>query len=412
MGKTTIEINREIRALPFYKTIEVAGNTKCQVVNDTVINIIMYKEACKEKVRKDIWKRTHDPLERKRLFTLLKADKWLEDSFLHRRMRHYFKHGQSKMDNQILLMSKNQSVSTIEGKAFINLEFPQKLGGVIQLQTASNEKLSNLMNKKNLRLILNGNIIEVHYAFDKPKGRPCGQGEIGIDKGYAEAFVDSDEVFYGTDFGRLITDFSDKNKVTGQRRNKLHALEKKYRKKGQDAKADKIKKFNLRQQKKAARKKRIQNQLKDRAYKAVHKMVDKAQLIVSEDLTSPIKKKTNFKNMNRRLANWYKGILADAVNDVTSQRGVINAPVNCAYTSQMDSTTQRLEGKRVGDKFYHVNGDVSHAGVNASKNVLARYRDTTITLYMNYKAVKSILLSRMTDCHTVIQDSSCKTSFS
>ena len=114
--------------------------------------------------------------------------------------------------------------------------------------------------------------------------------------------------------------------------------------------------------------------------------------------------------MNRRLANWYKGILADAVNNVTSQRGAMNASVNCAYTSQMDSNTHRLEGKRVGDKFYHVNGDVSHAGVNASKNVRERFRDKAITLYMPYKEVRYLLLSRMTDCYTAIQDSSCKTS--
>ena len=219
-------------------------------------------------------------------------------------------------------------------------------------------------------------------------------------------------MIYATDFGKLITVFSDKTKKIGQARNRLYALERKYREKGNHRKADKIRKFNLGQQKKTAKKNRIQNQLKDRAYKAVHKMADKAQLIISEDLTSPIKKKTNVKNMNRRLANWYKGILANAVNHVTSQRGVINAPVNCAYTSQMDSNTHRLEGKRVGDKFYHVNGDVSHAGVNASKNVRERYRDATIKLYTPYKEVKHLLLSRMTDCYTVIQDSSCKTSLS
>jgi hypothetical protein len=409
-GKTRTEINKEIRALPFYKAIEVAGNTKCEVVNDTVINILMYKEACKKKVKKEIWKRTRNAAERKRLFVLLKADKWLDDSFLHRRMRHYFKHGHSKMDNQVLLMSQNQSVSLVKGKAVIHLEFPKKFGGTIDLQTASNERLKPLINKKNLRLVLKNKTIEVHYTFDKPKGRSCGEGEIGIDKGYTEAFVDSDGEFYATDFGKLITVFSDKNKKTGQARNRLYALERKYREKGNHYKADKIRKFNVGQQKKTARKNRIQNQLKDRAYKAVHKMVDKAQLIISEDLTSPIKKKTNFKNMNRRLANWYKGILADAVNHVTSQRGAINAPVNCAYTSQMDSNTHRLEGKRVGDKFYHVNGDVSHAGVNASKNVRERFRDKAITLYMPYKEVRYLLLSRITDCHTTIQDSSCKTS--
>lgn len=71
--------------------------------------------------------------------------------------------------------------------------------------------------------------------------------------------------------------------------------------------------------------------------------------------------------------------------------------VNAAYTSQMDSVTQLLEGKRVGDKFYRNNGDVLQADVNAARNVKARMHDSEITRYMPYQQVEAILLSRSSD---------------
>jgi hypothetical protein len=40
------------------------------------------------------------------------------------------------------------------------------------------------------------------------------------------------------------------------------------------------------------------------------------------------------------------------------QRNASHELVNGAYTSQTDSLTGLLEGKRDGDKFYRVNGDV------------------------------------------------------
>ena len=63
----------------------------------------------------------------------------------------------------------------------------------------------------------------------------------------------------------------------------------------------------------------------------------------------------------------------------------------------MDSNTLRLEGRRVGDKFYHVNGEVSQADTNASVNIKNRGDDTEITLYTPYKEVKKILLHRLTE---------------
>ena len=97
------------------------------------------------------------------------------------------------------------------------------------------------------------------------------------------------------------------------------------------------------------------------------------------------------------MSGWAKGSLAEALESVSQARGSCLRLVNCAYTSQMDSNTGRLEGRRVGDKFYHVNGDVSQADINASVNIKHRGDDTEITLYTPYKEVKKILLYRLTE---------------
>jgi len=412
VGKSRFELNKEIRNSDFYKEIITVGELKCEVVNDTVLNILMSKEAAKSKVRKEIYKlHKKDKIELKRLYTLLKSDKWLEDKFLHRRMRFYFKHGVSKMNNQILFMAKNQSVISDNNHTFIKLTIPKKFGGAIYLNISGNETVKKYLDKKNLRLIIKDNIIEVHYSFDKEQGRPCGTEEIGIDKGYTEAFVDSDGEFYVTDFGSLTTSYSDKEKYKGKARNRLHALSKKHKTTGNYKKFQNIKNNNLGYIAKNRRKTRIHNQLTDRVNKAVHKLVDKAGVLVSEDLTSQIKGKGYSKNMNRRLANWYKGILATSIENITTQRGCKHLLVNPAYTSQMDSNTQRLEGKRVGDKFYHENGAVSQSDYNASRNILARASDRDIGLYTPYKEVKQILLAReKTDVYTAIPDLSCNES--
>jgi transposase len=94
------------------------------------------------------------------------------------------------------------------------------------------------------------------------------------------------------------------------------------------------------------------------------------------------------------MSAWARGVLAEALDSVCTQRQAEHCLVNAAYTSQMDSVTGLLEGKRVADKFYRINGDVLQADHNAALNVLARYEDTEITRFTPYKEVRRILLSR------------------
>ena len=131
------------------------------------------------------------------------------------------------------------------------------------------------------------------------------------------------------------------------------------------------------------------------AFQAAHAIVDIAQEVRAEDLTSPIKTENKWKSFNRRMSAWAKGSLAEALQTVTKARGSRLRLVNSAYTSQMDSNTGQLSGWRVGDKFYHTNGEVTHADTNAALNIKQRGDDTDITLYTPYREVKKILLARL-----------------
>jgi hypothetical protein len=308
-------------------------------------------------------------------------------------MRKHFRHGVGRADNQFIVRSDRFETEIVDGRLVITIHIAKKFGEDIILVTTTSGKNVDLAGS-NLRIIVKGAVTEIHYAVEKNSGRPHGEGPIGVDKGYTEAFADSRGGFHGRGFGAALRVFSDAAHKTGVARGKLGALQEKHRKAERTAKADRILRHNLGTKKIASRRQRTQTRLRNIAFKAAHAIADQAAIIGAEDLTSPIARKTPWKGYNRRMGFWAKGVLAAALKSVSEQRGACLMHVNAAYTSQMDSQTRLLEGNRVGDKFYHVSGDVSHADSNAAMNVEDRMFDPKITRYMPYKQVKQILLSR------------------
>ena len=292
-----------------------------------------------------------------------------------------------------MVRSDKYATEVVDGHLTIVIHIAAKYGAPIRLTTTSSGKNVSLSGS-NLRVVVKAGFTEIHYAATKSSGRPCGDQMMGIDKGYTEAFTDSDGAAHGKTFGAVLTEYSDKASATGKARNKLYALEKKHREAGRIAKADHIKLCNLGRIKIDNRKEYAHKRLRTIAYQSAHTIVDKAAVVVSEDLTAPIAKKQVWKRYNRRMSAWAKGVLAEALDSVCTQRQADHRLVNAAYTSQMDSVTGLLEGKRVADKFYRINGDVLQADHNAALNVLARYEDTEITRFTPYKEVRRILLSR------------------
>lgn len=393
VGKSNQDIRAEIAAARLYSDLPVDGTIRNETTKNIIDDVLMYKAAAKVKVRQAIHVRTKDNTEQKRLYALLRDDEWQADNFLRRQMRKHFRHGRSKVANQFIVRSDKQTMNLVDGRLAITIRIAKKHGKGITLVSTSSGKNVDLTGR-NLRVIVRDGYTEIHYAAEKEDGRECGDKILGIDKGYTEAFTDSDGQAHGKNFGTVLTEYSDKAAATNRQRNKLHALEKSHREAGRIAKADRIKKNNLGRKKMDSRREATQDRLRTIAYQAAHSIVDKASVVVSEDLTLPIGKKQQWKQFNRRMSSWAKGVLADSLKSVCTQRKADHTSVNSAYTSQMDSTTGLLKGKRVGDKFYRENGDVLQADHNAALNVLARLSDREISRFTPYMEVRRILLAR------------------
>ena len=106
---------------------------------------------------------------------------------------------------------------------------------------------------------------------------------------------------------------------------------------------------NLGRKKLNTKKKHHECLLRDIAHKAANSIFDKAECVAVEDLTLPIKSKNNFsKSRQRRLSSWVKGLLAEALDNVSARRSASVVLVNAAYTSQTCSTCGAL-GTRTGE---------------------------------------------------------------
>lgn len=357
-----------------------------ETLRDALDDIKLYEASAKERVRKQINSRFKIAEDRKKYFSLLKSNQWRENAILSRWMRKTKKHGKNHVHNQIII--ENGVYSQFAGKDGNTwLKIPSLVRNKrIAIPLNSNVKLKGM-----LRLILRAGIVEVHYLAKNKKNKVCGNQIIGIDKGYSEVFADSDGELHGIGFNKMLTEASEKRMRKNKYRNKLWQIAKK----ANNAKKTRMIKNNLGTHKRTKENRKIKQQIRTLCFSAAHKVVDKASLVIAEDLTSPIARRSNIKKYNRLMNQWMKGAITESLETVTKARGSGLHYVNAAYTSQMDSKTHRLEGLRVGDKFHHGDGVVGHADINAARNIKHRYFDKEITRYMPYQKVKSILLNRL-----------------
>ena len=377
------------------RQFNVPANAWKQTLSDAIGDIRANREAAKVKVKQAIRRRTKESTEQKRLYTLLKSDKYADDGYLSRLMRHACRRGHNHTHNQINVRSDDYTVFTLKNNVWL------KIPSLVKGKRIAIPLSTTVAPKGNLRLILRHDKVEVHYTVEVIKTNDCGSQIIGVDKGFTEALTDSDGVHHGCLLGEILSKESDRLKLKYQRRYKLQAIAKK---------KPHVQKHNLGRKKLDKQSVKHQSAVRTIVHEAVNAVVDKAAVIVAEDLTSPIAGKKFSKNVSRRLSAWTKGVIAQAIENVSHRRGSTVVHVNAAYTSQMDSRNGTLSGKRSGDKFYCEDGVVLQADVNAARNVLARSQDPEIGLWTPYQQVKSILLKR-TEClrlKLLNQDSSCK----
>ncbi len=376
------------------RQFNVPANAWKQTLADAIANIKANREAAKVSVKQAIRRRTQDRSEQKRLYTLLKSDKYADDSYLSRIMRKVCHRGHNHTHNQINVRSDDYTVFSLKNKVWL------KIPSLVKGKRIAIPLSTTLAPQGNLRLILRNGKVEVHYAVEVTQTNDCGSKTVGVDKGFTEALTDSDGVHHGVNLGEVLSKESDRLKLKYQRRHKLKAIAQK---------KPHVTKQNLGRKKLDKQAVKHQSVVSTIVHTAVNAVVDKASVIVAEDLSSPISGKKFSKNVSRRLSSWTKGVIAQAIKNVSHRRGSTVIHVNAAYTSQMDSRNGTLSGKRSGDKFYCEDGVVLQADVNAARNVLARLQDTEIGLWTPYQQVKSILLKR-TECHRLKllnQDSSC-----
>ena len=345
--------------------------------------------AAKEAVVKELYKR-YGKKQGTKLARLLKKFSILkQNNLLHRLVRKHYFRGHTRVKNQIVIPGGCYSTFIHRNITWLAVPSLQK-GKRINIPLNSQYDITG-----RIRLILRNNRVEVHFTSKINCRDDCGDKEIGIDRGYTEVFVDSEEEFFGTNFGNIQTSESESRNSKQKKRNKLLSVLNKAKKKGNYVKANRIEKNNLGLNKWNRRERRFKSRVSDLAYKSVHQLCNKASTIVYEDLTEPIaSNKPRSKKRKRSLNSWVKGTVITALEQVSARRGSTIVDVNAAYTSQMDSRYGVLLGERKGDSFYCFDGVVIQADINAARNVLARKSDAEITPWTSFKQVKSILLKR------------------
>jgi IS605 OrfB family transposase len=385
----------------------VPVNAWKETLRDALDDIAANREAAKVPVKRAIAKQPRS--DQKRLYQLLRSNRWTADRWLSRQMRKHWKRGKNHTHNQIIVRSDKVRTFTLTdgGNAWLavpGLE-PRRL---VRIPLCTTTAPSGT-----LRLILRAGRVEVHYQIDASEmatsARPCGDREIGVDKGYTEALTDSDGNHHGPNLGVLLTTESDRLKQRNRRRSQLRSIANNAAAKGRHAKAGRIKANNLGTVKRDRLATRHQAQVRTEIFTAVHRVVDEANVVVAEDLTKTFAVRTSLgKNMNRRLAGWTKGVTAEALKNVSERRGSALVHVNAAYTSQTCSCCGAF-GRRSRDRFDCTSCGVAYqADVNAAINVLRRHGDPDITLHTPHRRVKEILQER-TDRQRIrlpIQDSS------
>ncbi|MGW3602674.1 hypothetical protein [Micromonospora sp. NPDC005161] len=265
------------------------ANAWKETVRDAMADIAATRESAKVQVRRAIRRRTGDQAEQKRLFGLLKADRWADDPYLSRQMRSHWRRGHNRTHNQIVVRADQHHTRADKGGR-LWLAVP----GLVRRQMVRIPLNTIVVPTGTLRLILRGGRVEIHYQIDaasmKTSQRPCGAATLGVDKGYTEVLTDSDGNHHGGHLGDLLTAESDRIKERNRRRAKVRSVANNAARRGDRAKAERIARNNLGTLKRDRQAARNQARVRTEIFTAVHRVVDKAAVVVAEDLTQGVRR--------------------------------------------------------------------------------------------------------------------------
>jgi IS605 OrfB family transposase len=184
---------------------------------------------------------------------------------------------------------------------------------------------------------------------------------------------------------------SDANKVRYQGRQTLAAIADKHLIKGHYRRHERIVQHNLGKRKIVRQKAHHHAAIRTEVFTATHALVDKAAVLVIEDLSRPIVGYDRGKQQNRRLSGWVKGLIQEAVISVSRRRGASVNRVNAAYTSQAVRCHPSF-GRRDGGKLHcTICKAVYDVDAVAAENILERRLDREIGRFMPYRKVRAVL---------------------
>jgi hypothetical protein len=163
-----------------------------------------------------------------------------------------------------------------------------------------------------------------------------------VDKGYSEVLVDTDGEHHGTELGELLRRRSDTLKERNARRATLRSIANQAAQRGRHGTAERIRRTNLGTVTKQRQQRRWEQQVATVTYRAVNAVVDKARVIVAEDLSRTFTgRRRRGADTNRRWAAWTTGITAEALTNV-SACGRSMSPKSSIPILLMRRRTQRV----------------------------------------------------------------------
>ena len=250
--------------------------------------------------------------------------------------------------------------------------------------------------KGNIRIVLipESREVEVDVSFEVETPINLSEKVIACDVGLTEVIVDEEGNHYGKELGETLKKASRRLSAKGKRRNKLHALAKRYDAQGKKAKARNIRRRNLGHKKSKELKRRTKITITNQINRAINQMLKERdpQIVVTEKLD--IRGKAKSKEISRRVSYWHRSTLKERLEFKASAAGCRREQINPAYTSQTCPRCGYLDkANRKGDVFQCLKCEHrGHADQIAAINQKGRYFDRRITLYTPKEEVKRILL--------------------
>ena len=327
---------------------------------------------------------------RDELIKSLNTTQWLNYPLIHRWMRSAYHRGHSYVNNQICVGIDNGAVVKRISRNVVSITINgDKIGKRKYEKLTLLFKVGRVTPTGLFQIIFDDVTGEVRLHFPKivPRKKAEGKGKCGLDKGYTEAFTDSNNNTYGEGIGKVMTESVKLRHTRGKARNKLYQIA---RKKNNTH----IFKCNLTKKRHNRIENRKKQTLNTMIRAGVNDFYDSYNHAITEDLSFTIKNKRQAKGVNRRLSEWCKGTLQKSLEEISYRRSSSVTVVNAAYTSQVDSRYGVLLGTRDADQFFTFDGEVLQADGNAARNIEIRFDDADISRYMKAVDVRKVLIRR------------------